>query len=317
MAFTRRRFIVTALAAGAAAGGLGAMIASGDAKPAYVWRGSALGGEARISLYGADAELARNALEQAAAEIDRLENIFSLHRPASELRRLNAAKFLAGPSRDLLDQIAGAVDWRARTHAAFDPAIQRIWEAVAMGGDASGIKRDRAGEDIRITAASIALGSNTELSLNGIAQGRIADRVSDVLAAAGFEDIVVDAGELRLPGRERRAVGIPAAKAAVSVARVGIATSEPRSLVFDQATWRHHLVDPLTGKSPRYWESISVFAPTAETADALSTAFAVLPHEAVGDLAATFSDIAVIGRDGKGRVRRFGDLSVFSGRGNA
>ncbi len=315
MAITRRRFIVSALAAGTAAGGLGTLIATGDTQPGFVWRGSALGGEARISLYSADRGLARVALEAAASEIERLEQIFSLHRDGSQLSRLNADKAIASPARDLVDQISNALDWRAKTHGAFDPAIQKIWLAVANGRETGGIVRDREGSDVRLETGKIVLGPNTELSLNGIAQGRIADRVTEVLASFGFDDVVVDAGELRLPGSERRVVGIPAAKAAVSVARVAVATSEPKSLVFDQATWRHHLIEPRTGLSPRYWESVSVFAPTAEIADALSTAFAVLPHDAVADLAVTFGDVAVIGVDGRGRVRRYGDLSMFAAKG--
>lgn len=314
MVLTRRRFVFSALAAGTAAGGLGALIANGDTQPAFVWRGSALGGEARISLYGGDPDQARMALEASEHEIERLEQIFSLHRDSSQLSRLNAAKVLSSPARDLADQISLALDWRVKTHGAFDPAIQKMWLAAANGREAGSVLRDRPGRDVVVEAGKIILGANTELSLNGIAQGRIADRVTEVLASFGFDDVVVNAGELRLPGSERRAIGIPAAKAAVSVARVAVATSEPRSLVFDQATWRHHLIEPGTGLSPRHWESISVFAPTAETADALSTAFAVLPHDAVADLAASFRDVAVIGLDGRGRVRRFGDLSVFGGR---
>jgi thiamine biosynthesis lipoprotein len=151
--------------------------------------------------------------------------------------------------------------------------------------------------------------------LNGIAQGRIADRVTDILIGHGFTDVVIDAGELRLPGTTRRAVGIPAAKAAVSVAGVAIATSEPKTLVFDTKTFRHHLIDPHTGESPRHWLSLSVFAPNAEAADALSTAFAVLPYEAVADLVAAIGDVAVIGADARDRIRRMGDLRLTGSSG--
>jgi thiamine biosynthesis lipoprotein len=105
-------------------------------------------------------------------------------------------------------------------------------------------------------------------------------------------------------------VGIPAAKAAVSVAGVAIATSEPKTLVFDTKSFRHHLIDPRTGESPRHWLSLSVFAPTAEMADALSTAFAILPYEAVADFVASIGGVAVIGADAKDRVRRMGDLRL-------
>jgi len=309
---TRRNFIVTALAAGVT-GGLASLMATGPARPGFVWRGSALGGEARIALYGADQDQAKAVLDEAAREIERLENIFSLYRDASELSRLNAVGRLAQPSRDLVEVLEASQRWRETTGGAFDPTVQPLWRALAEGQNPDGLI-SQTGAWIEIRSDQIALAQGSALTLNGIAQGRIADRVTEILVANGFKDVVIDAGELRLPGRERRAVGIPAAKAAVSVAEVAIATSEPGSLVFDQATWRHHLVDPTTGQSPRHWESISVFAPTAETADALSTAFAVMPLGAVADLVATIDDIAVIGRDGRGRIRRFGDPNLFGRR---
>src|SRR5690606_21605079 len=102
-----------------------------------------------------------------------------------------------------------------------------------------------------------------------------------------------------------------ALKSAISVSEVAIATSEPKALIFDPKTFRHHLIDPKTGESPRHWESISVLAPTAEAADALSTASAILPYETVGDLVATLADVAVIGADAKGRVRTFGSRKLL------
>lgn len=304
MHLSRRKFIVCASAAGTACG-LTALIANGDASPSYVWRGSALGGEARVALYGADKEAAANALAGVAHEIERLENIFSLHRDDSELSRLNAQGQLVGASRDLIEVLRAAAAWRAKTGGAFNPLVQPLWRAAARAEEISQSMLDAAQGHIAISN-EIGLPSRSAATLNGIAQGRIADRVTELLLSHGFDNVVIDAGELRLPGREPRAVGIPALKSAISVSEVAIATSEPKALVFDPKTFRHHLIDPHTGQSPRHWESISVLAPTAETADALSTAFAILPHEAVSDLAATLQDVAVIGADAKGRVRTFG-----------
>ncbi len=312
---SRRRFIMTAMAAGFA-GGIGLLIGTREQQPAFVWRGAALGGEARISLYGPDHDAARAALAEVVAEIERLEQVFSLHRATSELSRLNRDGALDAPSRDLVEVATAAIGWRERTGGSFDPTIQPVWLAAAAGKPATADICARAGTPVAITPSRIALAPGCALTFNGIAQGRITDRVTELLARHGFIDIVVDAGELRLPGRTRRAVGIPAAKAAVSVAEVAIATSEPKSLVLDPRGFRHHLIDPRTGDSPRHWQSISVFAPTAETADALSTAFAILPHDAVADLAASITDVAVIGADWKGRVRRYGDASM-TGRGEA
>ena len=314
MTVTRRQFVVSGLAAGVI-GGAGALIATGDPEPGFVWRGAALGGEARVSLYGPDREAAQSALEAVAREIDRLENIFSLYRPASELSRLNRDGSLGAPSNDLVAVLRAADDWRNRTQGAFDPTVQPLWQAAAAGGVVTPELLALAGTPVEISPERISVQSGASLTLNGIAQGRIADRVTDVLIGHGFTDVVIDAGELRLPGRTRRAVGIPAAKTAVSVAGVAIATSEPKTLVFDAKSFRHHLIDPRTGESPRHWLSISVFAPTAEMADALSTAFAVLPLEAVADLAVTIGDVAVIGADRADRIRRLGDLRLTGSSG--
>jgi thiamine biosynthesis lipoprotein len=316
MKLTRRKFMVTAFATGLA-GGAGALILNGDQQPAFVWRGSALGGEARVSLYGAGQDAAKSALDAVAGEIERLESIFSLHRTASELSQLNASGTLSTPSRDIIDLVRSAVDWRSRTSGAFDPTVQPLWQAASAGREISSETLAKAGTPIAINDQGIALALGAALTLNGIAQGRIADRVTEILAAHGFNDVVIDAGELRIPGTVRRAVGIPAAKVAITVAGVAIATSEPKSMIFDARTFRHHLIDPKTGRSPRHWESISVLAPTAEMADALSTAFAVLPHDAVADLVATIGHVAIIGADGRGRVRRFGDIDQFAGGGPA
>lgn len=312
MTLTRRTLLVTAVAAGASAG-LGALIMNGDVRPASVWRGPALGGEARVSLYGADHASAQVALSAIAAELSRLEDIFSLHRAGSEISRLNRDCRLAQPSPDMVAVLRSAMTWRTRTAGAFDPTVQPLWQAAADGIAVSPALLAACGTVLEISHAEIAMPTGSAVTLNGIAQGYITDRMTDVLAAHGFDDVAIEAGELRLVGSNRRAVGIPSVKAAISVASVAIATSEPKFKVFNARTFRHHLIEPKTGLSPRHWESISVFAPTAEAADALSTAFAVLPHEAVGDLVSAIGTVAIIGADGRGRVRRFGDVRSVSG----
>lgn len=310
MKISRRTFIVTAIGAGIA-GSAGYIIATGDAKPAFQWRGAALGGEARVALYGTDEATARTALAAVEKEIERLENIFSLHRETSELCRLNQDGQLIAPSRDLVEVLKASLEWRRKTAGAFDPTVQTVWLSVAAGKNISPQLLASVGSELAIDGEQVALEPGASLTLNGIAQGHIADRVAEVLEAHGFTDVVIDAGELRICGRHRRAVGLPAAKVAVSVAEIAIATSEPKSLVFDTQSFRHHLIDPRTGNSPRNWLSISVFAPTAIMADALSTGFAILPHDTVADLTSSLPDVAVIGEDAKGRIRRYGNMKLL------
>ena len=300
MRLTRRRFLLVATAAGALA----------RVTPArWEWQGSALGAEARIVLAGPPEE-AEAALAAAEAEIRRLEAIFSLHRPDSQLSRLNAAGVLEAPARDLRDVLAAAEGWKRRTEGAFDPAVQPLWAHWAAGGGSAGSALARVrGARVDIAPGEVRLRPGTALTLNGIAQGTVADRVAALLARHGFAPPVIDTGEMQLPGPERRAVDLPAARMRLYAAEAAVATSAPVAFLFD-AAGRHHLFDPLTGASPAWWRSVTVVAPTAEAADALSTAFAVSPPEMVGDIAAALEDVAVVAAGQDGRVRLYGRRRV-------
>lgn len=310
MTLSRRRFLITGMAAGAA-GTAWQRMGDHRKQQVLVWQGAAMGGEARVSLFGADRDGAQRALEETANEIERLENIFSLYRPSSEVSRLNREGTLFAPSRDLVGVVRAAIEWRKRTQGAFDPTIQPLWQAAAAGREVTPAVLGLAGTPIDIAPDRLTLQTGARLTFNGIAQGRIADRVTEVLSSHGFTDVVVDAGELRLPGTTCRTISLPATGTAVRVARVAIATSEPRGLVFEPVTNRHHLIDPRTGLSPQHWRSITVFAPMAEIADALSTAFSVLPADAVADLAASIHDVAVIGADMAGTIWKFGNQRLI------
>lgn len=298
MGLTRRRFLLAATAA--------ALLGRVPAEH-WEWRGSALGAEARIVLTGRR-DQAEDALAAVVAEIDRLENIFSLHRPSSQLSRLNAQGILDAPSRDLSDALAATVRWKRLTSGAFDPAVQPLWQYWAQGvaeTEHAALGRVRRAE-ISLAAGRVTLSPGTALTLNGIAQGVIADRVAEILIRRGFTPPFIDTGEMRLSGPERRPVNLPEAGLRLYLAEAAVATSAPGALAFDTAARRHHLFEPRSGASPGWWRSVTVIAPTAEAADALSTAFAVSPPELMADLASDLEDVAVIATQPDGRVSIFG-----------
>lgn len=298
MRMTRRKFLVAATA----------LAVAGGARPArWEWRGAALGGEARIVLEGTR-DRAEAALAAVADEIGRLENIFSLHRQGSELCRLNAAGALEAPSRDLRDGLAAAAHWKRATEGAFDPAVQPLWRhwAENQGEPAGAALAAVRGARVGVAPGRVTLAPGTALTLNGISQGTIADRVADLLERHGFLPPVIDTGEMRLMGPDRRAIELPAAGLRLQLAEAAVATSAPSALTFDAAGRHHHLFDPATGASPRWWRAVTVIAPTAEAADALSTGFAVSPPEMVGDLAAGMAEVAVIATAADGTTRRLG-----------
>ncbi len=56
-----------------------------------------------------------------------------------------------------------------------------------------------------------------------------------------------------------------------------VATSAGAGFRFDRLGRFTHLFDPSTGRSPSLYSTLSVIAPTATEADALSTAFSMMP----------------------------------------
>ena len=291
MSLTRRRFLLLAAAAS---------VVAPARRETWDWRGDALGAEARIVLSGAR-DAAQAALAEVAAEIDRLENIFSLHRPSSQLARLNRDGALTAPARDLTEALRISAHWRHRTEGAFDPAVQPLWTA-AVAGTPAPLERVRAA-GIVVAPGLVRLSPGTALTLNGIAQGVIADRVAALLTRRGFASPRIDTGEMRLPGNERRRLRLPDAGLELEVADCAVATSAPDALRFPGLGG---IISSTrcTGRSPEHWRAVTVIAPTAADADALSTAFAVSPPERIGDLVP--ADTLVLATDRAGRTRRFG-----------
>ncbi len=273
------------------------------ARPArWEWNGTALGAEAKIVLLHPDAGLVGAAFAAAQGEIERLENQFSLFRPDSALARLNRAGRLAHPSLDMRRLLGDALRFSAMTDGAFDPTVQPLWDLYAghfarHPGDADGpspqavfAARMLVGwRRVGVGTAEIALAPGTRLTLNGIAQGYITDRVAELLRGFGFDRLLLDLGEARAIGgpwsvaaRAWNANGEPFR---LTLSDCALAVSAPAGTVFEPSGRWHHLFDPRTGRPARSWRAVAVRAENATTADALSTALAAAPRGRAGAIA--------------------------------
>ena len=214
---TRRRVITifAAAVASAVTGGL-----ARPREPDYAWHGVAMGADATILFSGIEPETARRAIATAATEIERLEGALSLFQDDSELRRLNREKVLHSPSGDLRRALALALDVANSSGGLFDPTVQALWEAhvdwFAAAPDAGlppdeVIAKAREAVDWRkilVEPETIRIGGDQRLTLNGLGQGYVTDRVADLLYSQGLRHIFVDLGEQRAvgPRQRRRAV---------------------------------------------------------------------------------------------------------------
>ncbi|MCB8984491.1 MAG: FAD:protein FMN transferase [Ardenticatenaceae bacterium] len=73
-----------------------------------------------------------------------------------------------------------------------------------------------------------------------------------------------------------------------------VATSGDYMYRFSQDFRQHHIIDPRTGTSPTDLASVTVVAPSATDADALSTAVMVLGSEAGLELAARLAHVEAL-----------------------
>lgn len=271
----RRRFLAISAASIAFPGGV-------RAQPVHVWQGTALGARAALHLAHPDAKAI---CARVTGEISRLEDIFSLYRPDSALSQLNRAGTLQDPPFELLEclSLAGAV--HAASGGRFDPTIQPLWASYAEASALGKLPDDRAlakaralkgWANVSLDSEMIALRPGMALTLNGIAQGYVADRVASMLTAEGLTDILIDTGEIRaLGGRpDGRAWRVQlAAGGDVSLSNRALATSAPLGTTFDEDAKVGHILDPDADLPTRSnWREITVSAGSAALADALSTA---------------------------------------------
>ena len=271
---TRRRFLMISAAL--------ALSSPGRAAPLHVETGLAMGAKVTLRLSHPDAPaLAARAL----TEIARLEAVFSLYQPQSALARLNRDARLDVPPLELLDclSIAGAV--HAASGGRFDPTVQPLWQAHAQATEQGRRLADTAraqalaatGWDrVTLSADRISMHPGMALTLNGIAQGYVADRVAALLAVEGLTDSLIDTGEMvAVDGQPGGGPWPVMLRDGGSVGLRGraLATSAPLGMTFGNDGRTSHILDPRTGLpiSAR-WRAVSISAPTAALADALSTA---------------------------------------------
>ena len=303
MALSRRRFIT--ISAAAAAAPLAGQAARAGTAPLYRWQGSALGARASITLIHPQAERITAA---ARAEIERLEEIFSLYRAGSALSRLNAEGRLDAPPFELLDCLTLCAVAHRASGGLFDPTVQPLWDLYARSHSA-GHAPDQAAIDaalshcgwaeLRYDTQTIRLRPGMALTLNGIAQGYIADRVAALLRAEGLDDILIDTGELHALGGDPRGGDWPVvldvpARPVIGLRDRALASSSPLGTVFDAGGRAGHILDPRTGLPARpVWRLVSVSADSAAMADGMSTGMCLMTVAEIEAAAAAVKGVTV------------------------
>jgi thiamine biosynthesis lipoprotein len=305
-AVSRRRFIhISAAASGLAVIPIGRMA---KAEASLVgWRGTALGAVATLQIHHPDRREAERLIARSLTEVRRLEQLFSLYQDGSALVELNRAKTLVAPAPELVDLLEISLRYAELTDGVFDPTVQPLWTMYAdhfsqADADPNGPPPDalRAAlahvgwRKLTVGRDRIVMPSGTAVTLNGIAQGYVTDRIVDLLHAQGIDRSLVDMGETRTMGSHpdgrpwEVAIADPCEAGRIAtvlpVIDRAVSTSGPYGFRFDPEGRFNHLFNPATGLCAERYLSVTTVAGNATAADALSTAFSFMSESRIRSL---------------------------------
>jgi thiamine biosynthesis lipoprotein len=292
-----------------------------------------------VIVYHASAAAAERAVDEAIAEVVRLDGVLSHYKPQSELARLNreGRRGFVAVEPALYEVVGQSLDVSRRSGGRFDVTIApllRLWrdafeagrqpsaEEIADAGRCVGYQHIETKPPNLIRFRSECL----ELDLGGIGKGFAVDRALEVLHSAGIRDAVVNAGGSTIgaigapPGSDGWPIDLGTQVSGHRALRLrdgAISTSQQhlRRLPFGSGAFGE-IIDPRRGAPASHDIVVSVVTPNATRADALSTTLLLMPVQDGKALLAQFSSVSALWVSAKGELRdsfrpsrlRLGDL---------
>ena len=258
------------------------------------WTGIALGADSNMTLFHKDKSYAKESLNICINEIKRLENIFSLFDNNSSISQLNKEGYILNPPKELVEVLNFANNISENTNGAFDVTVQPLWiihksyskhkNIAILNDEIQKVKNLISYKNIEINENKIYFKKeNMQITLNGIAQGYITDKITYILKERGFTNVLVNLGEFNSIGGydENRDWNIATPYLNdikyLKLNNNAIASSGGYGTRFDEKY--HHLFDTKTGTSANYINSVTIKASNAMLADALSTAVFVMSEK--------------------------------------
>ncbi len=252
-----------------------------------------------ITVLNPSKDQAEEAIAMAFEEIERLTKMMSRYDPITPLSQLNRDGFLKESPPELTFVIKKSMYYHQINNGLFDITVKPVLDLFAKSFKA---QKNLLPSDSKISellelvnARLISLNGKTILfkkdgmgiTLDGIAKGFIVDKAVEKLMKQGIKHALINAGgDIRTIGDKgnnrpwKIAIEDPKKKKnypdMVAITNRSVATSGNYEVFFNKEKIFHHIVNPKTGLSPLINASVSVQAPTAMEADALSTALFIL-----------------------------------------
>ncbi len=258
-----------------------------------------MGTDIHISIASEHREEAGLAIQQAFAEIDRIDDLMTDWRSVGDIYRINksAGMLAVRVSDEVIQLIRAAHNISVATDGLFDisykpagalwnftsdvpviPSTDRIVQAVSYINY----------QDILIEGQTVLLAwPQMKIGLGGIAKGYAVDRAVEIIKKHGFENFVVNAGgDLFVHGNKESPLWRVAIKhprqadsfiAELPVKNYAVVSSGDYERFFIKEGKRYcHIINPKTGYPGTLCQSVTIMAVQAQQADALATAVFLL-----------------------------------------
>jgi thiamine biosynthesis lipoprotein len=252
-----------------------------------------------ITVLNPSKDQAEEAIAIAFEEIERLSKLMSRFDASTPVAQLNRDGFLKEVPPELFFVIKRSMYYHQISNGLFDITVKPLLDLFAQSfKDRKGVlpRAEEITELLELVDTElISLSGKTivfkkdgmGITLDGIAKGLIVDKAVEKLMVKGINHALLNAGgDIRAIGDKgnnkpwKIAIQDPLKRKdypdVVAITNRSIATSGNYEVFFDQEKIFHHIVNPKTGLSPLISVSVSVQAPTAMEADALSTALFIL-----------------------------------------
>ncbi len=288
----RREFLkITAVTAGVLAGGstLRSLI---DSASTIVQESRFLMGTIiNLTLIARTRYEGQKAVQTTFAALENMVRIFDTRQQGGPLARLNRDGQLKNPPSELVAILEQSIAISELTSGAFDITVKPVLDAYQAGSQ--NIENALASVGYRQILISDTMilftNSDVQITLDGIAKGKVVDAGIQVLQSLGFQHVLVEAGgDLFANGSHldampwKIAVQHPRSQAdhpwltSFEISGQAVATSGDYLHTFTSDYHLNHIIDPGKGISPLELCSVTVTAPDTTLADALGTAVMVM-----------------------------------------